>query len=149
MELLVILFLVLATNTIAQDSLGVRTGDDSIYLELGGTALVYSMNYEKLFNDHFALRFGISFFEVFSSVTIFPMSVSWLLSDSNSDWHIELGGSAGLVVKEQFYFGPIIGIRKHNVSEGGFLFRVTATPFWDPLERERFFWAGISIGGSF
>jgi hypothetical protein len=117
------------------------------FLELGGAGLLYSLNYERRFNDAFSVSVGFGAIPVWGAVaTIFPLSVhGW----TGTEHHLEYGGGVTLVAQDLDdgrFWVPSMGYR-YQRPEGGFLFRATAMGFFrmnDPIDAIPF--AGLSAG---
>jgi hypothetical protein len=152
---------------------------NALYLEAGGNAVYYSVNYERLFYQqaHFkiAARTGFSFIprkitnETYSDF-FFPFELIGLLGKSSH--HLELGVGVtpiifpgtkiNLTTAEHEYdtykFDAIIPLRigyRYQKPEGGFFFRFGYTPFLSleepPFSRTSFIllFGGLSVGKSF
>lgn len=154
---------------------GPRTALNGLYVELGGAAAVYSVNYERFVQEDVALRVGFGYISVsaggtsssgtstasVSMITI-PVTASYL--GLRSGGHaLELGGGAVYAsfsgsVKDSSggpdVFGSasgavgtaIIGYRYAPVN-GGFNFRIAYTPMIS--SGGIFNWGGISFGTLF
>ncbi len=154
----------------------IATNDDgsfarnSVFVELGGNALLYSVNYDHKFFDHASARIGAMYFSVSAddpnslngrvSVFLAPIMANYLVGDGNS--RLELG--AGLVVAgasgsgtveneqlDEFRGGGVgftstVGYRLQP-RDGGFLFRIGFTPIIAPGTFIP--WFGLSFGASF
>src|SRR2546428_8149628 len=91
-----------ATPALAQE----RDANSSLFLEGGGPGLLYSVNYELLFDDDFGIRAGFSYQTLSASssssggsgtvslITV-PILVNDLVSFGNSA--LELGGGATII----------------------------------------------------
>lgn len=119
---------------------------NQVYLELGGCGLTYSLNYERLLSENFALRGGIGVTPgwLFVDGTIFtiPVTGSYLIGGGFSNLELGIGatyltttnieifglpaGSTSLVA-----FDGIIGYRGGNPN-GGFIFRIAFNPIYSP-----------------
>ncbi|TAE27909.1 MAG: hypothetical protein EAZ92_08815 [Candidatus Kapaibacterium sp.] len=70
----------------------IRTANNNFFLEAGGNAIAYSLNYERIMGNHFVLRGGLSFLPVqsaeFRYLAILPVSVSYLIGSTH---YLELG----------------------------------------------------------
>lgn len=68
------------------------TAKNNIFVEVGASAFVYSVNYERIIGKHLAIRGGLSFLPVQSSefryFSILPLSVSYLIGSTH---YVELG----------------------------------------------------------
>jgi hypothetical protein len=91
-----------ATPALAEE----RGANNSVFIEGGGPGLLYSLNYELLFDDDFGLRVGFSYQSLsatassgsgtasVSFITV-PILASYLVSFGSSA--LELGGGATLI----------------------------------------------------
>jgi hypothetical protein len=148
-----------------------RTAFQTVYLELGGNGLWYSLNYERILPQNVALRVGASYLSMSatagaatSSVSSFgvPLTASYLGLGGVSH-KLELGGG---VVFERFSgqassgFGEkaaggglyplatfIMGYR-YAPARGGFNFKLALTPVWHP-DLGSFMWGGLAFGVGF
>jgi hypothetical protein len=90
----------------ASTSMDARSAMNTIYLELLGSGLIYSINYERFVHDDVALRVGFSYFSISASagsggttasasasLITFPITASYLGLRSGSH-ALELGGGA-------------------------------------------------------
>jgi hypothetical protein len=146
---------------------------NAVFVELLGTGGLYSVNYERMLTEHLGLRVG---YAAWNSPLLFegtppdryqtlPVSMSYLLG--MGERKLELGG--GIMfgqgtfdrssdTKRDFSFRSltaIVGYRSQP-RDGGYLFRVGATPFYSFDEGEEaypdpgfFFSAGVSFGYRF
>lgn len=88
-----LLLLWLSSSVVAQS---LENAPNSVYFELGGNAVVYSMNYDRLLSESFSARIGFMYFpqQTNSSVTVIPIMANYLIGTGNSK--IEVG--AGLCI---------------------------------------------------
>ncbi len=131
---------------------------NSLYLELGGNALVYSINYDRVLTDAFSARIGIGFYSLdddfgdTASLTGIPITAHYLLGKGNS--RLELG--AGLVVltgkadlggvstSDATVLGTGVFAYRFQKPDGGVFFKAGFTPLF---QGGTFIpWFGISIG---
>jgi hypothetical protein len=150
------------------------TAPSSIYLEIGGAGIFYSINYDRLLTNNVALRFGFGYFGVpfLASLTAVPLTLSWFpFSNSTSPNKLEIGAGFDYInATVTPFFGDtptrtgsavcltgILGYR-YQAPDGGFMFRAAFTPilFTDELQslvgisNANFApWAGISFGTGF
>ena len=144
----------------------VATAENSIFFELGGNALIYSINYDRLLDPHWSLRAGIGYMGLGTtdagldaSLTIIPITASYCPYSEvggipNSK--LELGAGICYFNMSASTFGDsfngsgvagtlIVGYR-YQQPDGGFLFRAGFTPliggFFIPM-------FGLSAGVSF
>ncbi len=143
-------FVLLAGAVIAVQARSERTALNSVYGEVLGPGLVYSVNYERLVINDLGMRFGFSYMSFSASASsssgtskanaallMFPVTASYLGLSSGSHT-LELGGGTtiiyasgsangmGVDVSESGMMGlgnMLIGYRIHPVN-GGFQFRV-------------------------
>jgi hypothetical protein len=144
-----------------------------VFVELLGNGGLYSVNYERMLTDQLGLRVG---YAAWNSPVLFegtpsdryqtvPVSMSYLLG--RGERKLELGG--GITFGQRAFdrssgtgrdfsfrtLTAIVGYRSQP-REGGYLFRVGATPFYSFDDGEEaypdpglFFSAGISFGYRF
>jgi hypothetical protein len=132
-----------ATSALAQE----REASSSLFLEGGGPGLLYSVNYELLFDDDFGIRAGFSYQSLSASgssgsgsapvslITV-PILATELVSLGSSA--LELGGGATIIQAAGAASGnglavsasgttvlgtAILGYRRQPV-DGGFQFRI-------------------------
>lgn len=169
---IIILFLFWGHSLSAQN----EAAKNGIYLELLGNGIIYSVNYERFFNEQFSIRAGFGTFSVGGTFFFFPLAINMTTfpilgnyfygSGSNK---LELGagvllGSTKIVSgfdndRDQrstiFDLTAFTGYRYQNPN-GGFIFRAGLTPFLtlsggDEENREKGFAlsGGISFGYAF
>ena len=136
---------------------------NSLYLEVGGSGGLYSLNYDRMFTPNIGGRIGFSYFSFssdnffFPSVTMymFPISLNYLAGEGSSKF--ELGAGVTIVTGTADWFGvkgsgsAIAGIfnigYRYQPPEGGFLFRIGLTPIVSSTGVHP--WGGLSIGMAF
>lgn len=144
----------------------VRTAYHSVYVELLGAALVYSLNYDISLDDDVAVRIGVGYFEfgIFGPAHGFllvPVTISYLGVGSLT--HIfELGVGATILTESRagdpggsestttiFVHLPI-GYR-YQAAQGGLLFRAGVYLTAMDLEDEflAFPWPYLALGATF
>jgi hypothetical protein len=153
------LFLLLVAMAAATHA---QTARNAAYLEVGGSALVPSVNYERRFTESWAGRIGASAAisesdDERESTLILPLTVSWI-SHPQANHHMEAGGGITVVAGDRqnisWPFGDdenfsssfatgIFGYR-YQKPDGGFVFRSTLTPAAGG--GEALFWLGVSFG---
>lgn len=127
---------------------------NSIYVELGGNSLAYSLNYDYTFslaeNTKLAVGAGLGYYTMHSyangptptETNLFFFTPEANLLFGKKSHHLEMGASLLL-----FAFPALrIGYR-YQRPQGGFLFRVGFTPFVPNLDFVP--WGGISFGYTF
>ncbi|MFN2239906.1 MAG: hypothetical protein ABR524_10990 [Thermoanaerobaculia bacterium] len=135
---------------------------NAAYLELGGSAIGGSFNYERRFTEQWVGRAGLSWItgetsEGTDTTFIVPLTASHV----NRPWsshHMELGGGVTLVVGDRQDFWAvfdddeqvadafltgIIGYR-YQKPAGGFQFRAVLTPVLG--DGTAALWGGVSFG---
>jgi hypothetical protein len=170
-----IMIVLLSSAAMAQSP----TAPNSVYGELAGNGLFYSVNYDHLFTGSFGGRVGASYFSPsFVSTATFPLMAYYLIGSGNSK--LELGLGACVVLQQEgqsFSWGSsddefegngvlvtsTVGYR-YQRAEGGIVFRVGLTPFFGKYVQETLlpsyryvteevykfnFSGGISIGYAF
>ncbi|HEX2202866.1 MAG TPA: hypothetical protein VHG91_06200 [Longimicrobium sp.] len=136
---------------------------NAIYVELGGNALLFSVNYDRRIGD-WAGRVGVQFLgagyddegDDDTSVLVVPVTVSYLAGRGNGRAEIGLGvgisrgnldfGSLGEADIDGVYGTGILGYR-YQRPEGGLLVRAGFTPVL--IDEEFWPWFGFSVGFGF
>jgi hypothetical protein len=138
---------------------------NSIYLELLGNGLLYSVNYDRMFNENFGARIGVtyfpaltSFFNTVEDIFLMPVTLNTFIGGENNKLEMGVG-----IVYLQLTASTIFSEEKQNVSGaaetltigyryqprlGGFVFRVGFTPIFR-FGKKFVPFGGISIGTSF
>ena len=160
--LLTLLLLMLSAEASAQsDTLATKSYHRTIYIELGGSAGLYSLNFDYVRENYYALRAGLSHIpqgSFLGRTTIIPISISFLAPLKKRTQFLELGLYAtwGHSFEEWNHktttgiaYGPLFGLRGQDFIKGKGFFRITATPFWDYVDKRIYFWGGVSMGHSF
>jgi hypothetical protein len=137
---------------------------NSIYLEGGGSAVAYSLNYERLLSNKLGLRIGFGYLPVsnstgtkHASITSAPLTLNWFpFSDTTSSSKLEIGAGLsyvdltkaayGFAVVNTIGYTAIVGYR-YQPWDGGFLFRIAFTPVI--IAADFHAWGGISFGYGF
>jgi hypothetical protein len=153
---------------------GPRNAVNGLYLELGGAAAVYSVNYERFLQDDFALRVGFGYLSVSGgasdgsstttatvSMLTIPVTASFVGLRSGSH-ALELGGGAVIArfsgtasnSSGSEAFGSASGVvgtaivgYRYAPLNGGMNFRIAYTPMFG--EGGLFNWGGVAIGTVF
>lgn len=129
---------------------------NSLYIELGGNALAYSVNYDRIYDERYVFRAGIGYFGVDNaSVAIIPLTASYLFGRGASKFEIGVGmtivtarlsGFAGISGSPALLGTGILAYR-YQPMDGGFFFRGGLAPFWGS---SGFYpWYSLSFGVSF
>jgi hypothetical protein len=138
---------------------------NAVYVELLGNALLYSVNYDRLFTPNVAGRVGLMFVAAedddgdSGTAAIFPLMGSYLWGDGNSHFETGIGlavATASFDVDEididesgggtGVYGTGVLGYRYQRPG-GGFLFRVGLTPVFTTSDFAP--WFGLSFGYAF
>ncbi|MCU0423528.1 MAG: hypothetical protein MUC81_12025 [Bacteroidia bacterium] len=139
------------------------TGLNNWYVELGGAALLYSINYERILYKSSSLgwtgRLGMSYgfaagrflnsIDLNRNSVISPFTTSLLLGSSDRKEKLEIGGGFTLITKspteQEIAYSGILGFRVIETNK--VCFRISYTP----IIREGKFqnWFGVSIGKNF
>ncbi len=106
-----------------------RSARNTVYVELGGSALVYSLNYERFISDRATIRVGGAYY---GSLFVVPVTASYvrLLHGSHG---LELGLGVALIrrmdpVAVSHTIGTAIVGYRYAPTAGGLDFRVALTP---------------------
>ena len=157
-------------SAVGAESAAIVTAPNGIYVEFLGSGLIYSINYDRMFTNNLALRFGIGYFPVKSttdngdgttstinaSITTIPVTLSWFPFGASSS-KLELGAgllyadlqaNAGGQTARGNFIGEagILGYR-FEPPDGGFLARLAFTPFLLNGNFQPF--GGLSLGYAF
>jgi hypothetical protein len=154
-----------------------RTAWNNVYLEIGGSNVELSLNYEHLFNDNWSVRIGLT--PRFRPGALTLLGGSYLIGSGSHKFEI---GASGSIFTPPYYdnallfFSGIIGYR-YQPKSGGFFFRAAFTPLvfnsatitqdgrlifspigsppqYTPYPQDLYTspilpWIGISLGGTF
>lgn len=141
---------------------------NSVYLEVGGNALLYSVNYERLLIGNLSARVGISTIPGWfpwvdesddgAGLVMVPVLASVMFGPENHHFEVGAGATFGnasvdigdLEGSESWVYGSgMIGYR-YQRPEGGPVFRATVTPlFIEVLDISVLPMIGLSLGRSF
>jgi hypothetical protein len=163
-----ILFIILITWIIYPHKNLAQTeiSNNSIYLELLGNGVAYSINYDRMISEYVGARIGLSyipehetFFDKVGDTFIVPALINYFVGKGSSK--LELG--AGIIYiggdKNTHYIGFFSPKRnsairgtatfgyRHQSADGGFVFRIGFTPFFGFGQFIPF--GGISFGFCF
>ena len=137
----------------------------SVYVEAGGNALAYSINYDRKFTDNISGRLGFMIAGGESEeptndqigVAILPVMANYLVGSGSH--RLELGAGPVLMVAgaSTEEFGSISGAGFAGVTttfgyryqpvEGGINFRIGLMPFYSDGRPQ--LWGGLSLGYGF
>jgi hypothetical protein len=142
------------------------TARNAVYVELFGSGLLYSINYDRLLTPNVAGRVGLMFASAeddegdSGTVAIVPITASYLFGRGNSHFEAGLGfavASADFDTEELIdvdesgsstgvYGTGVLGYR-YQRPDGGFVFRAGLTPI---ITTDSFLpWFGVSFGYGF
>ena len=161
--LTIICILIFISQSDAQYSFNSQV-KNQVYFELGGFGLTYSINYERLVSENFALRGGIGVTPglLFIDGTLFtiPVSGSYLIGGEFSKLELGIGATYITSTDIEFFDFPagsfstiaidgIIGYRGGS-PEGGLVFRIAFSPMYSSEFNPNFVPYGlISFGYGF
>jgi hypothetical protein len=153
-----------AGSAAAQDAAaGPRVASNTFFVELGGNAVAYSLNYERFFTPRIALRVGGMFLRgeaddgTSATVGLFPVMATYLLGAGNS--HFETGAGIGLATAgvsdtdiggdwgDSAVYGTATFGYRYQKPEGGVIFRAGFTPIY--ASGTLLPWIGVSVGYGF
>src|SRR5687768_9919148 len=135
--------LALSAGSAAAQDLPV-TASNTFFVELGGNAAVYSLNYERFFTPQIGLRVGGMYLQADDdfgdevAVGLFPVMATYLLGQGNG--HFEVGGGLGFAtagfsstdLSDDFSDSAVYGTAtfgyRYQKPEGGVIFRAGFTP---------------------
>ncbi len=123
----------------------------NVYVELGGNSRYYSVNYERIFWNHIAVRVGASYDPDVDLIV--PMMLNALFFDGTS--RLELGAGAAWAYDDSAFHPAIFAGYRHQPPEGGMMFRIGLTSFFAEDEESgvpelsKAIPVGLSFGYSF
>ncbi len=137
----------------------------TIYLEFGGPAIQYSLNYEARFlrrTEGSGLRFGIGYT---GNAAAIPVHLNWLIGKKHKASFLEIGAGftyfnysnpedfGGKLISKQIAASFTIMYRIHARYRKG-VFKIGLTPsygYFDEEKAEKIFypWFGIAFGRAF
>lgn len=137
---------------------------NSIFVELGGNGILYSLNYDRKFTDHVSGRIGGMGFSIESDnstdrvgLLLFPTMVNYLLGSGSSRLELGAGLLWGIAGGELEDYGSLNGVGLAGITStigyrlqparGGFNFRIGLTPYISNGEFQ--FWGGLGFGFGF
>lgn len=144
-------------NLKTQESIEIEYNRNSIYLELFGNGLFYSVNYERSFEQNLSVRIGGSYFPNVGSgfisfgphVTL-PILLNYHLK-INKNTLLETGFGSTLVflkTDSNIYLTSSIGLKSLDSKTGKF-FRISLTPYIENVDKGLSISAGLSLGKTF
>jgi hypothetical protein len=153
-----------AGSAAAQDTAaGPRVASNTFFVELGGNAAVYSLNYERFFTPKIGIRIGGMYLRADDDiggevgVGLIPVMATYLLGQGNS--HFETGAGIGFATAgvsdtdlgedwgDSAVYGTATFGYRYQKPEGGVIFRAGFTPLF--ADGTLVPWAGISVGYAF
>lgn len=152
-----------ASSAAAQDTAaGPRVASNTFFVELGGNAVAYSLNYERFFTPKIGIRIGGMYLQADDEGTrvgvgLFPVMATYLLGDGNS--HFETGAGIGFATAgiddsefgedwgDSAIYGTATFGYRYQKPEGGVIFRAGFTPIF--ADGTLLPWAGVSVGYAF
>ena len=149
-----------------------RAANNSVYLELGGSGAIYSVNYERFVADNVPIRIGFGYISLTGaningstvtsdiSLLTIPLTMSYL-GISSGNHCLELGGgpvfaritgaasssSAKAFGSATGLVGTAIAGYRYVRPQGGFTFRAAFTPLFGAGGFQP--WAGVAAGYNF
>ena len=140
------------------------TKKNTVYLELGGNGLWYSLNYDRFLwkrsKSAIAARIGVAYFGGQGAhATTVPVTVSYLFGGKKHFLEVGTGFTWLQSYSEKIagfgYFG-VIGYRFQRIQQSGLMYRISLTPFLAEYSTDKgslnwvgTFWGGVSIGYGF
>ena len=154
----------LANAQVSGEAFSPRFEPNSVYLEILGNGVLYSVNYDRRFTDHVGGRLGFMIFSAESednpneriSVALIPVMVNFLVGTGSSRLELGIGplfaaAAAETEEPETISGAGLGGVTttfgyRYQPTDGGFVFRVGLTPFYSDGPQ---LWGGISVGYGF
>ena len=127
--------------------------ENVLFGELGGNGLSLTVNYERLFSERFGLRVGYGpYFE-----NPIPLMFNYY---TGTKYQLELGigivllprwktNSISYAARGPLLLSSTIGFKFDAPPCGGFFFKVSLTPFFNPNETRGRLIGGFSLGTTF
>lgn len=129
---------------------------NTIYLELGGNAALYSFNYDRLLANNISARAGIGIFSIEDDlgisvdITAVPVTVNYIVGKDRNNFELGLGilyvsGNLDIgTVSSSGVLGTAVLGYRHQKPEGGVFYKASVTPIFG--QGEFLFWVGAGIG---
>ena len=143
-----------------------RTDHNSVYLELLGNGVFFSINYDRMFSQSIGGRVGFSYAELDDEdgegnvfVTFVPVVANYLVGKGKHKLEIGLGALVVFASRDFFGFGGTSAVDNSGVfgtgtfgyrlqpPDGGFVFRAGFTPIFSAKKLS--LWGGLSFGYAF
>lgn len=172
---IIILILGFQNHASAQEDAEIFTAKNSIYAELGGSSILYGVNYGRILNQKGKFKLsGSAGFSYIQQATnhwtpMIPVELTVLFGKTRHN--LEFGAGTTLFTSQQISLNPDSNTLQEKVSfealipfrlgyryqkpEGGFFFRISYTPGFNlnlSSKDAAIFepiWGGISLGKSF
>ena len=157
------LALATAGTAAAQDTAPGPRRSNTFFVELGGNALVYSLNGEHFFTPQLGVRVGAGLLAINesdgdgdASVLLVPVMATYLLGEGNS--HFEIGAGAGFATagvadvdigneRASAVYGTATFGYRYQKPAGGVIFRAGFTPI--VASGNIIPWIGLGVGYAF
>ncbi len=129
---------------------------NTIYLELGGNAALYSFNYDRLLANNISARAGIGIFSIEDDlgisvdITAVPVTVNYIVGKDRNNFELGLGilyvsGNLDIgTVSSKGVLGTAVLGYRHQKPEGGIFYNAGITPIFG--QGAFLFWVGAGIG---
>lgn len=152
------------TDAQAQDmsKMSLPEAKNSVYVELAGNGLLYTVNYDRFFTPKITGRVGVMRAGVSDvSLTAIPLMGNYLVGSGGHKLELGLGpqilrvgidveggdGFAGFDEEVTTIAGSATIGYRYQSMDGGFVFRVGFTPMFSQFGFQP--WAGLSLGYAF
>lgn len=137
-----------------------RTASNSLFLEVGGPGIVYSVNYDRMLSEMFSLRVGATYFQFHelhddhAGYFFAPMVANLLLGSAQHKFEAGLGIVPGWAFS--FRAGDSSGFQFNEVALAGYRYAPTAGGLHFRANVEMIHlksgflpWGGVSVGYGF
>jgi hypothetical protein len=142
-----------------------REAYNSIYVEVAGSGLLWSINYDRLLGENVALRFGLGYvylstLSIGSHLLTLPLVVTGLVGAPEHKFEFGAGavpfylsdpvnGSTYKVLGRTGFsaMGTVVVGYRYQPEDAGFMFRIGFTPLFS--DKDFLPWPGLSLGGTF
>lgn len=152
-----VIFVSIRADVLAQDYIIPKK--NTVFLELGGNAALYSINYDRLLLKDVSARVGFATYSLEDDlgisvrITAIPVTANYLLGEGANKVEVGLGmlilnGKLDLgTISDSGVLGTaVLGYRRQK-EEGGIMFKAGITPIFG--QGEFLFWVGASVGYTF
>lgn len=146
----VFIFIFLSFSSMAQEdsSQPSKEVQNSLYLELLGNGIIYSLNYERMIGDPFSVRLGASYFDFFGPISTFPLLFNYN-NALNENLSLQLGLGTTFVFEDENHVIPTSYIGLKVFDNSNKFYKIGLTPFKENFQSRIIISGGLSFGAGF